>query len=131
MTFSMNARRLLIFVSLVVVIGLALQQYWAGKSATEKWLYFNDYPARQYANKVLGPARGKHVPLPEELSGHTVDVHDKYVVFTATRLTPPLQMAFAPVEKPPPPAPDKDWAALGDGWYVLQSASTAPAGSGR
>ena len=127
MTFGMNARRLLIFVSLVVMIGLALQQYWVRKTPPEKWLYFNDYPARQYANKVLGPARGTDLPLPEELSAHTVKVHDKYVVFTATKLTPPLTMAFAPVEKPPAPGRGSDWVMLGDGWYILEGrAGTQP-----
>jgi hypothetical protein len=129
MTFTMNARRLLIFISIVVVIGLALQQLWARKAPTEKWLYLNDYPARQYANKVLGPARGTDVPLPEELSSHTVEVHDKYVVFTTTRLSPPLTMAFAPVEKPPPPDRVSDWAMLGDGWYVLKRGAAAERGT--
>ncbi len=124
--FSINARRLLIFVSIVIMIGVLVQQNWASKTPDEKWLYLFKYPAQQYANKVLGPGQGSHVPVPEELSGNNVEVQERYVVF-APKQPPDLVLAFAPVEKPP--ARDgKDWRSLGDSWYMLQvSALPQPA----
>jgi len=126
MAFGINARRLLIFVSIILLIGLVLQQYWASKSPEEKWLYIFQYPARDYASKVLGPARGSHVPLPEELSGNVVEVRESYVVF-APKQSPQLKMAFAPIGKPPAPDSAQDWFPLEDGWYVLRAgAATNP-----
>jgi hypothetical protein len=117
--FSINARRLLIFASIVILIGLLVQQNWASKTPDEKWLYLFKYSAQQYANKVLGTARGTHVPVPEELSGNNVEIQERYVVYSPKQ-SPDLVLAFAPVVKPP--ARDgKDWRSLGDSWYMLQA----------
>lgn len=124
--FSMNARRLLVFVSIVVMIGLLVQQYWAAKPPAEKWMYFFKYEAEQYANKVLGPARGTHVPVPEQLSGNEVEIQQQYVVYSPKQ-SPGLVLAFAPTGKPPP-REGNDWQSLGGTWYILQmSAPSQPA----
>jgi len=130
MTFGINARRLLIFVSIILLIGLLLQQYWASKSPEEKWLYIFQYPARDYASKVLGSARGTHVPLPEELSGNEVEIQERYVVF-APKQTPQLKLAFAPTGKPPAPGNAQDWFPLEDGWYVLRAGAANHPSTGR
>ena len=93
--FSINARRLLIFSSIVIIIGVLVQQNWASKTPDEKWLYLFKYPAQQYANKVLGPAQGSHLPVPEELSGNKVEIQERFVVF-APKQSPDLVLAFAP-----------------------------------
>ncbi len=117
--FSMNTRRLLIFLSIVVAVFFFVKHRWDIKSPTEKWMEFNKYPAQDYANKVLGPARGTHVPVPDELSGNNVDIRNSYVIY-APKQSPELILAFAPAGKPPADN-GKDWLAIGDSWYILVS----------
>ncbi len=123
--FDINARRLILFVTLILGVALMLQQYWQRKSDSEKWLYFNERVARSYAGEVLGPGRGTRVPLPEGLTGTTVTTYDSYVTF-APMQSPDLVLAFSPDARPPkPPSPGggSDWVALGDGWYELSPLS--------
>ena len=68
MDLRMTANRLALFVSLILVMGVLLQQCWQRFSPAEKWLYFFEDPARHYAGQVLGPGRGSAVAIPESLA---------------------------------------------------------------
>lgn len=120
--FQMNANRLLIFITVLVAIFLTLQNCWQSKLPSERWLYMNEAPARDYAGQVLGPGRGAEVPIPEALTNSEITTYDTYVTFSPKK-NPKLLLAFSPDTKPP--APDdpalkgKDWLALGDSWYQL------------
>lgn len=124
---KITLNRFLIFLTLVLVGLLTLQQCWQRKSDAEKWLYLFDEPARVYAGRVLGPDRGTGLNPPEALSDMVVNVYDEqgYVVFTSDMFAsgggPVLSMAFAPPG--PPPAPrERDWVHVRDSWYQLRPA---------
>lgn len=127
---KITLNRFLIFLVLIVLIGLALQQCWQRRPDAEKWLYLFDEPARAYAGRVLGPDRGTGLEPPEPLSDMEVRIHERegYVVFTSTMFSgdngPPLHMAFAPDGRPPAPddMPGLDWVRVRDGWYQLRPA---------
>lgn len=125
---KITLNRFLMFLSLVLLVGLMLQQCWQRKADAEKWLYLFDEPARSYAGRVLGPDRGTGLAPPESLSDMEVRIHERegYVMFSSTMFAgedgPALHMAFAP-EKTPPAPPDKpgfSWTRVRDGWYQLR-----------
>ena len=126
---KITLNRVLIFLSLVVFVGLMLQQCWQRKPDAEKWLYLFDEPALEYAGRVLGPDRGTGLPPPEPLSDMDVKVHaeEGYVVFSSSMFSATgdavLHMAFSPAG--PPPGPEDrafGWIRVGDGWYQLRPA---------
>lgn len=125
---KITLNRFLMFLSIVLVAGLALQQCWQRKADAEKWLYLFDDPAREYAARVLGPDRGTGLPPPEPLSDMEVRIHedDGYVAFSSAMFSrsdkPSLHMAFAPQGPPPDPGdrPGFGWVPVRDGWYQLQ-----------
>jgi len=127
---KITLNRFLIFLTLVLLVALMLQQCWQRKSDAEKWLYLFDQPAREYAGRVLGPDRGTGLRPPEALSEMAVDVHaaEGYVVFASDMFSadgePPLRMAFSPHGLPPAPddAPAMGWAPVRDAWYRLRPA---------
>jgi len=127
---KITLNRFLIFVTIVLFAALALQQYWQRKSDAEKWLYLFDRPAREYADRVLGPDRGTNPPMPEPLKQMVVEVHEKegYVVFSSAMFSadgkPLLRMAFATDGPPTDPKGEtgKRWVPVGDSWYQLQDA---------
>lgn len=126
---QITLNRFLIFVSIVLVAALAMQQCWQRKSDAEKWLYIFGEPAREYAGRVLGPDRGTGLPPPDSLSKLDIDVHaeEGYVVYSSDMFagagTPLLHMAFAPGGPPPAPADRPGhWARVRDSWYRLQPA---------
>jgi hypothetical protein len=114
--FKMNANRLLIFVTVLVVVFFALQNCWQGKPPSEKWLYMNEGAARDYAGQVLGTGRGAKVPIPESLSHTVIKTYDTYVTFSPKN-DPQLILAFSSNAKPPAP---KDPASAGQGWLPLR-----------
>jgi hypothetical protein len=116
----MTAKRVLFFLLFIFLIGMLMYQNWQSKPASEKWLYFFGVEARDYAGKVLGPGRGTDVPVPEELGGSEVVVHDGFVTFSS-RQGPGLILAFSPAGAPPGEGfGGRPWSALGDGWYLLK-----------
>lgn len=126
---KITLNRFLIFLSIILLAGLAMQQCWQRKSDAEKWLYLFEQPAREYAGRVLGPDRGTGLPPPESLSDMDVDVHpeDGYVVYSSDMFKstgkPVLHMAFA--LGGPPPVPEDHpgtWARVQDTWYWLRPA---------
>jgi hypothetical protein len=127
---KITLNRFLIFVSVILLAGLSLQQCWQRKPDAEKWLYLFDEPARDYAGRVLGPDRGTGLELPEALSDMTVRVNEQegYVVFSSTMFSgedgKPMDMAFA-VGGPPPRPEDRpgfDWVHVRESWYLLRPA---------
>jgi len=119
----MTLKRVLIFLSVVLLAGLVLHQCWQGKSQAERWFFYFERMARDYAGRVLGPERGTSVPVPKELAGNVVEVHEHYVTFSPKQ-DPGLVLAFAPEGKPPVSRDGRDWTALGNGWYQQQPAVT-------
>lgn len=117
---QMSLKRVLIFLSFMLMVGLTLQQCWQSKSPGDKWLYILGEPARDYAGLVLGPDRGAEVPVPEELSTTEIVVHDDHVVFYPKQ-DPNLVLAFSPAGMPAEDASSESWSRLGDGWYVLDN----------
>ena len=115
---KMTLKRVLIFLSLVLMAGLMLQQCWQSRTASEKWLYFFEAAARDFAGEVLGPGRGTDVPIPEELSNNYIEVYEGFVTFSP-RQDPTLVMAFSPGGEPAEENTTRSWASIGDGWYVL------------
>ena len=115
---KMTLKRVLIFLSLVLMAGLMLQQCWQSRTASEKWLYFFEGAARDFAGEVLGPGRGTDVPIPEELSNNYIEVYEGFVTFSP-RQDPTLVMAFSPGGEPAEENTTRSWASIGDGWYVL------------
>ncbi len=126
--FQMNANRLLIFITVLLVVFFALQNCWQGKPLSEKWLYMNEGAARDYAGQVLGPGRGAKVPIPGSLSQTLVTTYDTYVTFSP-KDNPRLVLAFSPDVEPPQPRDPalagRHWLPLRDSWYLLKA---APAG---
>jgi len=122
--------RFLVFVALVAMIALGLQQCWQSKSDAEKWLYMFEEPAREYAGRVLGPDRGTGLPPPEALSEMEIEVNapDGYVVFSSAMFSKTgdytLRLAFSPQGPPPDPVdePALGWVPVRDGWYQLRAA---------
>lgn len=112
----MTVKRVLLFLSFVVMVGLGLQQCWQSKTASEKWLYFFGESARDYAGTVLGPGRGTQVPVPDELSGSQVEIYDSFVTFSPKQ-DPSLVLAFSP-SAPPAGEGGDTWSHIGDSWYV-------------
>lgn len=121
---KMTAKRILLFLSFLLMVGLMLQQCWQSKTASEKWLYFFKEPARDYAGNVLGAGRGADVPIPDELSGTTIEVYESFVTFSPKQDVS-LVLAFSPAGKPVDGDATKSWSPLGDGWYVLISPSSS------
>lgn len=127
---KITLNRFLIFLALILMVGLLMQQCWQRRSDAEKWLYLFDEPARDYAGRVLGPDRGTGLAPPEPLSGMEVQVHEGegYVVFSSAMFSgdggPVLDMAFAPGGPPPRPAnnPGLDWVRVRGAWYQLRPA---------
>lgn len=119
---KMTLQRVLIFVSLVLMAGLMLQQCWQSKTASEKWLYFFEDAARDYAGEVLGPGRGTDVPIPDELNGTFIEVNENFVTFSPKQ-DPDLVLAFSPGGEPAEGDATRSWFSLGDGWYVLTNPS--------
>ncbi len=119
----MDANRLLIFVTVLVVIFFTLHNCWQSKPPSEKWLYMNEGAARDYAGQVLGPGRGAKVPIPESLAHSVINTYDTYVTF-APKSDLQLVLAFSPNAKPPvpkdPASAGKDWLPLRDSWYQLK-----------
>lgn len=115
---KMTLKRVLIFLSLVLMVGLMLQQCWQSKTASEKWLYFFEDVARDYAGEVLGPGRGADVPIPDELSSTSIEVYENFVTFSPMQ-DPDLVLAFSPGGEPSEDGTTRSWSSLGDGWYVL------------
>lgn len=128
---KITLNRFLIFLSVILLIGLGMQQCWQRRPDAEKWLYLFDEPARDYAGRVLGPDRGTGLEPPEPLSDMEVTVHERegYVVFVSNMFPtdggPGLHMAFSPSGPPPAPEdmPGLDWVRVRDGWYQLRPAS--------
>jgi hypothetical protein len=126
---KITLNRFLVFISIVLVAALAMQQCWQRKSEAEKWLYIFGEPAREYAGRVLGPDRGRGLPPPESLSEMSIDVHaqEEYVVYSSDMFAvadrPELHMAFSPGGPPPVPAdrPGR-WTRVRDSWYWLRPA---------
>ena len=118
----MTLKRVLIFLSLMLMVGLMLQQCWQSKTTSEKWLYFFEDVARDYAGEVLGPGRGTDLPIPEELSGTLIEVYESFVTFSPEQ-DPSLVLAFSPGGEPAENDATRSWSPLGDGWYVLASPS--------
>lgn len=117
---KMTGKRVLFVLSIILLIGLMLQQCWQSRSPAEKWLYFFDDAARDYAGIVLGAGKGTSVPMPEDLSRTNVVVHDRHVTFSPMQ-DPALVLSFSP--EGPPPADElqgRSWQPVGDGWYVLK-----------
>lgn len=122
--------RFLVFLSVILMVALTLQQCWQRKSDAEKWLYLFERPAREYAGRVLGPDRDTGLQPPEPLKQMMVEVHGKegYVVFTSAMFSangrPLLHMAFATDGPPPDPGdkPDLHWVPVRDSWYQLRAA---------
>lgn len=127
---KITLNRFLIFVTLILLIGVMMQQCWQRRPDAEKWLYMFDEPARDYAARVLGPDRGTGLAPPEVLSDMEVQVHERegYVVFTSNMFARDggsvLHMAFAPQGRPavPEDAAGMGWARVRDGWYQLRPA---------
>ena len=117
---KMTPARVLFFVSFVLMVGLLLQQCWQSKTASEKWLYFFGESAREYAGLVLGPGHGTEVPIPEDLSGSSIEIFDGFVTFSPKQ-DPALTLAFSP-SGPPVAEVDDAWTTIGDGWYMRTSA---------
>lgn len=125
---KITLNRFLIFLSIVFMAGLMLQQCWQRKADAEKWLYLFDEPAREYAGRVLGADRGTGLLPPEPLSDMEIRIYEDqgYVEFSSSVFSrsdePPLHMAFAPQGPPPEPAekPGLGWVPVRDGWYQLQ-----------
>lgn len=120
---KMTVKRALVFLSFVFMAGLMLQQCWQSKSASEKWLYFFGDVARDYAGNVLGPGRGTDIPVPDELSGATIEVYENFVMFSPKQDVR-LVLAFLPEGEPVNDDATKSWSPLGDGWYVLITPSS-------
>lgn len=124
---KITLNRFLAFLTVVLLVAVALQQCWQRKSDAEKWLYLFEEPARQYAGRVLGPERDTGAQPPEPLAQTKVEVHEKegYVVFSSAMFSgdggPLLHMAFATEGRPPAPAdkPGWAWVRVRDGWYQL------------
>lgn len=122
--------RFLVFLALVAMIALGLQQCWQSKSNAEKWLYLFEEAAREHAGRVLGPDRGTGLQPPEALSEMQVDVHapEGYVVFSSAMFSQTgdysLHLAFSPEGPPPSPAdkPALRWVPVRDAWYQLRPA---------
>ena len=53
---QMSLKRVLVFLSFMLMVGLMLQQCWQSRSPGEKWLYILGDPARDYAGLVLEPS---------------------------------------------------------------------------
>ncbi|MGA8261051.1 MAG: hypothetical protein WB783_12625 [Arenicellales bacterium] len=127
---KITLNRFAIFVTLVLLAGVVLQQCWQRKSDAQKWLYLFDKPARDYAGRVLGADRDTHPPLPEPMKKMVVEVHEKegYVVFSSAMFSkdgePSLHMAFATNGRPPDPRdePGFGWVRVRDSWYELRRA---------
>lgn len=127
---KITLNRVLIFLSIVLLAGLMMQQCWQRRSDAEKWLYLFEEPAREYAGRVLGPDRGTGLPPPESLSDMAVDVRaeEGYVVYSSDMFTgagkPMLHMAFATAGPPPDPPdqPGSGWVRVRDSWYWLRPA---------
>ena len=119
---KMTLKRVLIFLSLVLMFGLMLQQCWQSKTASEKWLYFFEGTARDYAGEVLGPGRGTDVPIPSELSSNSIEVYESFVTFSPKQ-DPALVLAFSPGGEPAEGDATRSWSSIGDGWYVLANPS--------
>jgi len=125
---KITLNRFLIFLTLVLLAGLVLQQCWQRRSGAEKWLYLFEEPARDYAGRVLGPERATGLAPPETLSGMSVEVNQaqRYVLFSSDTFTTGdgmmLHMAFAPEGPPPGPEdrPGHDWVRVRDAWYQLR-----------
>ena len=115
---KMTLKRVLVFLSLVLMVGLMLQQCWQSKTASEKWLYFFEDVARDYAGEVLGPGRGTDVPIPDELSSTSIEVYENFVTFSPMQ-DADLVLAFSPGGEPSEGGETRSWSSLGDGWYVL------------
>lgn len=126
---KITLNRFLIFLSIVLLAGLMMQQCWQRKSDAEKWLYIFEEPAREYAGRVLGPDRGTGLPPPESLADTEVTVRadEGYVVYLSDMFAgagrPELRMAFSPGGAPPVPAGHPGgWARVRDSWYWLRPA---------
>ncbi len=116
----MSISRLVIFAAVVVAAFFVLKQCWEAYPPEEKWLYMYEDDAREYAGRVLGPQRGRTVPLPDSLAGNIVTIGEDYVVFSP-RQNPDLVLAFAPRGRPPDDAGHGKgrWLVLRDGWYLF------------
>lgn len=127
---KITLNRVLLFLTLVLLAGLVLQQCWQRRTEAQKWLYLFEEPARDYAGRVLGPERGTGLEPPDSLSEMSVSVDhaDRYVLFSSDMFSPDdgamLHMAFAPDGPPPAPedSPGHHWVRVRDGWYQLRPA---------
>lgn len=127
---KITLNRALMFLTIMLVAAVLMQQCWQRKPDAEKWLYLFEDPAREYAGRVLGPDRGTGLLPPEPLKETQVDVHEQegYVVFSSAMFSetrePTLHLAFSP-EGPPPAPKDKlgvAWVSVRDAWYQLRPA---------
>lgn len=124
--FAMSGNRILIFVTILAITFFALHNCWQSKSPSEKWLYIYENAARDYAGNVLGPGRNAKVPIPEQLAGNSVTIHEHFVTFMSNS-NPPLVLAFAPNGKPTvlanSGAAGREWLLVRDSWYELSMRS--------
>ncbi len=127
--FELKSNRLLLFLTVLIAVFLTLQTCWQRKPASDKWLYLHEDAARDYAGLVLGDGRGTDVPVPEQLAGTAITVHETYVTFSP-RAGPPLVLAFSPDARPPAPQDPvlagQHWIPLRDGWYRLTLLTEKP-----
>ena len=119
---KMTLKRVLIFLSVILLAGLGMRQCWQSKTDSEKWLYLFGDVAREYAGEVLGPGRGTHVPIPEQLQASEISVHENFVTFSPTQ-SPGLTLAFSPDGVPAADPSGYPWTSIGNAWYVLRGQS--------
>lgn len=115
---KMTLKRVLIFLSVILLVGLSMRQCWQSKTDSEKWLYLFGNVARDYAGEILGPGRGTLVPVPEQLLESEISVYEDFVTFSPSQ-TLGLTLAFSPEGVPTADPSGYPWMSIGNAWYVL------------